>query len=99
MGRDAGVRTASLSADRTFAWSETVPAAKCLYVAVGGEGAGSGIELFAFDDAGAVIDRAEGAHAASVRACAPPAGAAPMHFEARASAGQLEAVVGERTQD
>jgi hypothetical protein len=98
-GREGAVRTASLSADRTFAWSETVAAGKCLYVTVGGEGAGSGIELFALDDAGTVIDRAEGAHAASVHACAPPAGAAPMHFEARASAGQLEAVVGERTQD
>jgi hypothetical protein len=34
-----------------------------------------------------------------VHACAPPASAMVVRFEARASAGQLDAVLGERTQE
>ncbi|MGH7434791.1 MAG: hypothetical protein ACRENE_03880 [Polyangiaceae bacterium] len=98
-GRELAVRTAPLSADHTLSWNETVAPGKCLYATVGGEGPGTGIELFAFDETGATIDRAEAAHAATVHACAPPASALVVRFEARASAGQLDAVLGERTRE
>lgn len=98
-GKETAVRALSLAADKAVSWTETVPAGKCLYATVGGEGNGAGMTLVAFDDSGMTLDRAEAAYAASVRACAPPAGPAAVRFEARASAGQLEAVLGERTVD
>jgi hypothetical protein len=98
-GRETAVRVAPLSADHTLSWNETVAPGKCLYATVGGEGPGTGIELFAFDEAGTALDRAEAAHAATVHACAAPASPLVVHFEARASAGQLDAVLGERTRD
>ncbi len=98
-GRETAVRAAALSADRTTAWSEAIAPGKCLSVTAGVEGQGTGIDLAAFDETGAAVDRAEGARATGVRACAAPATGAVVRIEARASAGQLDAVLGERTQD
>jgi hypothetical protein len=98
-GKQESVRAVSLSAERAFTWAESVEAGKCLYATAGGEGAGTGIDLVAFDGAGSVVDRAEAAQAATVRVCAAPSQPMPVRFEARASAGQLDVVVGERTQD
>jgi hypothetical protein len=67
-------------------------------VAIGVQGEGLGVELRAIDgSAGEEIDRSEAAHAASVRACAPADAARTVRFEARASAGKLDAVIGART--
>jgi hypothetical protein len=67
-------------------------------VTIGTQGEGLGVELRAIDGAdGEEIDRSEAAHAASVRACATADAARTVRFEARASAGHLEAVIGERT--
>jgi hypothetical protein len=66
---------------------------------VGAEGDGAGVEMRAYDAASDEIDRAEAAHAASVRACAPQDQARAVRLEVRASAGRLSAVLGERLVD
>ncbi len=98
-GKELVVRPLSLSADRITTWTETVPAGRCLQATVGVEGDGAGVALQAFDDTGMTLDRAEAAYAASVRACAPAGASAVVRFEARASAGRPDAVLGERTTD
>jgi hypothetical protein len=98
-GKEIAVRPMSLSADRVTSWAETLPAGKCLQIVLGAQGEGAGVELRAFDDSGADVDRAEAAHSASVRACALPGAAVTLRIEARASAGRLEAIMGERTRD
>jgi hypothetical protein len=65
-------------------------------VALGVEGPGAGVEVRAFDDGDVEVDRSEAPFAAAVRACAKQDGPRAIRFEARASAGHLEAVVGER---
>jgi hypothetical protein len=97
-GKEAQVRDQPLDAARLASWTESVAAGKCLRVTIGAQGEGSGVELRAFDAVdGSEIDRSEAAHAASVRACAAVDGARSVRFEARASAGHMEAVIGERT--
>ncbi|MDP9001863.1 MAG: hypothetical protein M3O46_17320, partial [Myxococcota bacterium] len=60
-------------------------------------GEGAGIELRVLDAAdGTDLDRSEAAHAATVRACAPSGAARDVRVEARASAGRMDAVLGER---
>jgi hypothetical protein len=98
-GKDTAVRAGSLSEETALSWSETIAAGRCLYATVGGEGSGAGIQMVAADESGMTIDRAEAPHAASVHACAPPSGPVQVRFEARASAGRLDAVLGERTVD
>jgi hypothetical protein len=49
-----------------------------------------------FDEANVELDRAEGPDAVAVRACASGGAGRVVHFEMRASAGSLKAVVGER---
>jgi hypothetical protein len=67
-------------------------------VTVGAQGEGSGVDLRAADPADlADIDRSEAAHAASVRACAPSDNARSVRFDLRATAGRVDAVVGEQT--
>jgi hypothetical protein len=97
-GKEAPVRQLSLDSARISAWSESIAAGRCVRVTIGAQGDGAGIELRVLDPAdGTDLDRSEAAHAVTVRACAPPAAARDVRFEARASAGRLEAVVGERT--
>ncbi len=98
-GKDAPVRALFLDASRIVSFNQDVPAGKCLHVVVGADGDGAGVELRAFDITDDEIDRAEAAHATSVRACAPPDQARPVRFEVRASAGRIDAVVGERLVD
>jgi hypothetical protein len=96
-GKDATAREVSLDPARVDAWTESVAAGRCVRVTVGAQGEGAGVELRAYDAAdGAEMDRAAAAHATSVRACAAEA-ARKVRFEVRASAGKLDAVVGERT--
>ncbi len=94
--KQAPVRTTTLDAAHSFAWTESVPAGRCARVTVGVEGDGAGVELRAFDasDDGD-LDRAEAAFASSVRACAGADAPRSIRFEARASAGRVDALIGE----
>jgi hypothetical protein len=95
-GNEAVVRELSLAADRVVSWTETVPAGRCLQATVGVEGNGAGVEIRAFEGADSEVDRAEAAYAASVRPCAAADSARSVRLEARASAGHMDAVLGER---
>lgn len=94
-GKEGVVRELALDEARTISWTEDVPPGRCLRVAVGAQGEGAGLELRAFEGPDAEIDRAQAAHAASVRACAQDT-ARTIRFEVHASAGRLDAVLGER---
>lgn len=94
-GKEGAVRELALDAARTISWTEDVPAGRCLRVAVGAQGDGAGIDLRAFEGSDTEIDRAQAAHAASVRACAQET-PRTVRFEVHASAGRLDAVLGER---
>jgi len=87
-------RRVALASSSLTSWSETVPARACLRVVAGVEGDGAGVDLRAIDGAGE-MDRQEGAEAAAVRACAPADRGDTVRIEMRASAGRLDAVVGE----
>ena len=92
------MRDQPLDASRLVSWAESVAPGKCLRVTVGAQGEGSGVELRAFDAAdGSEVERSESAHAASVHVCSPADAARGVRFEARASAGHMDAVIGERT--
>jgi hypothetical protein len=95
-GKAGPARELSLDATRTVAFTEPIPPGRCLRVTAGAQGDGAGIEIRAFEGADGEIDRSEAAHAASVRACAPSDSARNVRFEMRASAGRMDAVVGER---
>ncbi len=97
-GAPVGVRTMALDAARLVAFEETVAPGKCVRVAVGAEGPGTGVELRIFDrSATDEVDRSHGERAAAVRACAPAEAARAFRVELRATSGRVEAVVGERT--
>jgi hypothetical protein len=97
-GRGARARDASLDSAHELSWTESVPAGRCTRVTVGVQGEGAGVDLRASDPAdGSDIDRAEAAHAGSVRACAGPGAPRSVRFDLRASAGRVDAVVGEQT--
>jgi hypothetical protein len=88
----------SLDASHDLSWTESVAAGRCLRVTVGVQGDGTGVDLRASNPADATdVDRSQAAHAASVRACATPDSARSVRFELRASAGRVDAVVGEQT--
>lgn len=95
-GKERYVRVVALDAASVVSWSESVPAGRCVHLAAGVQGEGAGLELRAFDGADAELDRAAGADAVAVRACAPSGAGRLVRFEMRASAGRLKAVVGER---
>ncbi|HLK35238.1 MAG TPA: hypothetical protein VKU41_00710 [Polyangiaceae bacterium] len=95
-GKDGAARDLTLDSQHEVTWSESVAAGRCIRVTVGAEGSGAGIEARVFDSADNEIDRSEAAHAASVRACAPPDAPRAVRFEVRGSAGQMDAVIGER---
>jgi hypothetical protein len=95
-GAVVNVRQALLTASQQSVQSATIPPGACLRVAVGVEGEGTGLEVRLLDAVtGEEVDRSAGQNAASVHACA--AGAArTIRVEARATAGKLDAVIGER---
>lgn len=95
-GAPGRVKAVPLDAAKRYSQDASVPASTCLRVAAGVEGEGTGLELRLFDAAtNEELDRAAGQTSASVRACA---GGASMNVrtEARATAGKLTAVLGER---
>jgi hypothetical protein len=96
-GAPASARAATLVADHALSWAETVPAGKCVEVAAGAEGEGTGLELRAFDAAtGEEMDRSHAPRAAAVLACAEAAAPRSARFELRVTAGKLDVVIGER---
>jgi hypothetical protein len=96
-GNDGAVHELALEAARAVTWNGNVPAGRCLRMTVGVQGEGTGVELRVVEDVDTEIDRAEAAYAATVRACAPPdQGPRAVRFEARASAGRLDGIAGER---
>jgi hypothetical protein len=97
-GRQAAVRAATLDAAHSLAWTRPVDPGKCVRVTVGVEGEGAGVDLRAADATDdADLDRGHAAFAATVRACAPNDSPRTVRFEARASAGKVDAVIGEQT--
>jgi hypothetical protein len=95
-GKEGVTRELVLDGERMTTWNENIAAGKCLRATVGAEGDGTGIEARVFEGTDE-IDRSEAAHAVSVKACATADAPRAVRFEVRASAGHLEAVLGERT--
>ena len=95
-GKELVTRELILNGERVISWSESVPAGRCVRATIGAQGDGAGIELRVFEGTDE-IDRSEAAHAVSVKACATPEAARGVRLEARASAGHVDAVLGERT--
>jgi len=96
-GVPLNVRALSLDASRLVTFEETVPAGKCLRVAAGAEGPGTGVELRVFDrSATDEVDRSHGERAAAVRGCAPEGAQKAFRVELRATSGKVDVVVGER---
>jgi len=90
------VRHAVLEASRRYVHEANIAPSHCLRVTAGVEGEGTGLELRIFDAVtGEELDRSHGQAAASVRVCAA-ATARSVRVEARATAGKLDAIVGER---
>lgn len=95
-GQPGAVRHAVLEPAKRYVHDANIAAHHCLRVAVGVEGEGTGLELRMFDAVtGDELDRSHGQFSASVRACSGSAPAS-VRIEARASAGKLDAVLGER---
>jgi len=91
------VRHTVLDSTHQFMQSATIPAGQCLRIAIGVEGEGTGLEARLFDTATSEeIDRSHAQNAASLRGCATTS-ARPIRYELRATAGKLDAVIGERT--
>jgi hypothetical protein len=95
-GKELSTRELVLDGERAASWSESIPPRKCIRATVGAQGEGMGIELRVFEGSDE-IDRSESPHAASVSACATTDAPRPVRFEVRASAGHVDAVLGERT--
>lgn len=95
-GKAGTVRHAVLEPAKRYVHDANIASGTCLQLAVGVEGEGTGLELRMFDAVtGDELDRSHGQLSAGVRACA---GSAPrsVRVEARATAGKLDAVIGER---
>lgn len=96
-GGAGAVRHVVLDATHQSVQNATIPAGQCLRVAVGVEGEGTGLEARLFDAVtGEEVDRSHGQNAALLGACAS-GGPRTVRIELRATAGKLDAVVGERT--
>jgi hypothetical protein len=95
-GKEIALRELTLDPDHVVSWTETIGAGGCLKATIGAEGQGAGVQARIFDADGAELDRSEDAHAASVRACAGADGARTFKLEVGASAGHIDAVLGER---
>jgi hypothetical protein len=96
-GSPLAARTAMLEPSRLISWEQAIAPGKCLRVAAGAEGDGTGLEARIFDVATSdELDRSHAQNAVSVRACA--AGEKrQVRVELRSTSGRLEVVVGERS--
>jgi hypothetical protein len=96
-GGAGAVHHAVLDAAHQFVQSTSIAPGQCIRVAIGVEGEGTGIEARLFDAVtGEEIDRAHGQNAVALHSCAESA-TRTLRIEARATAGKLDAIVGERT--
>lgn len=97
-GKAAAARQVVLDSGHVTSWTEGVALGRCVRVTVGVQGEGAGVDLRASDAKdGAELDRSEAAHAVSVRACATNEGPRSVRFDLRASAGRVDALIGEQT--
>jgi hypothetical protein len=97
-GKATTARYVSLDPSRVEIWTEAIAPGKCLSVAAGGQGDGTGLELRALDAATlADLDRSHAHDAVGVRACAPEDAPVSARFELRVTSGKLDVVIGERT--
>lgn len=96
-GTAGPVRHVVLDASHKYVQTTAIAAGQCLRIAFGVEGEGTGIETRIFDaTTGEELDRSHGQNAAGLGACA--AGATrSVRVEAHATAGKLDAVIGERS--
>lgn len=95
-GTAGAVRHTTLDAAHQHVQNTSVPANHCLRVAIGVEGEGTGLEARIYDTTNnEELDRSHGQNAVTLRACAGPQ-TRSLRLEARATAGKLEAVIGER---
>lgn len=91
------VRHAVLDASHQFVQTASIAANHCLRIAIGAEGEGTGLEARLFDAVtGEELDRSHGQNAASLGACATSS-TRSVRIEARATAGKLDAIIGERS--
>ena len=96
-GSVGGVHHAALDAAHQYVHNATILSGQCLHVAIGVEGEGTGLEARLFDVVtGEELDRSHGQNAVSLHACSAT-GTKTVRIEARATAGKLDAVIGERT--
>jgi hypothetical protein len=96
-GKAGAVRHTTLDSAKRYTHDANIGAGQCLRVSIGVEGEGTGLELRMFDAVnGEELDRSHGQFSASVRSCAASGAARSVRIEARATAGKLEAVIGER---
>lgn len=95
-GAAGAVRHVVLDSAHQYVQPASVAAGHCLRVAVGAEGEGTGVVARLFDaTTGEELDRSHGQNALALRACAG-ASTRTLRVEARATAGKLDAVIGER---
>jgi hypothetical protein len=95
-GKPGNVHQAVLEASKRSVYDANIAAGQCLVVSAGVEGDGTGLELRMFDAvSGDELDRSHGQVSAKVQACAG-SGPASVRVEARATAGKLDAIIGER---
>ena len=95
-GGAGAARHASIDAGHQYTQTATIPANQCWHVAIGVAGEGAGLEARLFDTAtNEELDRSHGQTSAAVRACATAA-ARTVRLEAHATAGKLDAILGER---
>ncbi len=96
-GTAGAVRHAVLDSVHKYMHSARIEPNTCLRVAMGIEGEGTGLDARLFDTVtGEELDRAHGQTTAALVACAAQS-ARMVRLEAAASAGRVDAVVGERT--
>lgn len=98
-GAAGAVRHVGLDAAHQYVQNTSVASGHCLRVAIGAEGEGTGLEARLYDTTNnEELDRSHGQNALSLRACAG-AQTRSLRLEARATAGKLEAIIGERVLD
>jgi hypothetical protein len=95
-GKPGSVRHAVLDPAKRYMHDANIAPGQCLRVSVGVQGEGTGLEVRMFDAVtGDELDRTHGQFSAGVRACAA-SDARSVRVEARATAGKLDALIGER---
>lgn len=96
-GAPFAARMVSLEPGKRTTLPETIAQGKCLRIALGVQGEGSGVEARVFDTEGVELDRGTGIFSTSLRACAPSDAAKTITLELHPLAGKLEGVVGVRS--